>query len=282
MAYKHISNQAAFNTREINISTNIVSCYMTHTNPFYRNMRASYTEPLTPQNDFIGYIHTLDGEGTIHLTDGDYTFHKNDAMFFHHHTNKGFTNDNTNWNFFVIYFKLNNLSVPLNVMWNFPPFANETGTIKEIHYLVNANSYLNICKANTLLQKLIIEVMSYTGGVNTNNKSPYYECMENLERYIHQNIHLNLQIKDLADRCSFSINHFRNIFMQHFKTSPKNYIIKEKLKRAAFLLDDTTLSIATISDELSFSSPAYFTSCFKKYYKVTPLSFRTKSSNITH
>ncbi|MBQ7348375.1 MAG: helix-turn-helix transcriptional regulator [Clostridia bacterium] len=274
MVYKHVYNHLGLNTREINISTNIVSCYMTHTSPYYRNLRTSYNLPLTLENDFIGYIHTLSGEGTIHLADGDVVFHANDAMFFHHQQNKGFTNENSNWEFVVVYFRISNLSIPLNVKWNFSPLSGEIDTFKEMHYLINSNNYLNVCKANTLLQGLIIDVLAYTG--TTAENTPYDESMQFIEKYIHQNINENLQVKDLAALCSFSNNHFCNIFKQHFKISPKNYIIKEKLKKAAFLLNDTTLSIANISEELSFYSPAYFTSCFKKYYKATPSEFRAK------
>lgn len=275
MAYKHIYNHMGVNTREVNISTNIVSCYMTHTSPYYRNPRINYDKPLTTEQDFFGFIHTLKGEGTVHLVEGDFVFRENDAMFFHHHHNKGFSCEDSDWEFIAVYFRINNLTIPLNVKWTFAPLPGELEVAKEIHYLVNSNNYLNVCKANTLVQGLIIDVLYHT-GVSFNHSTPYDEIMHNVEKYIHQNINQNLQVKDLAALCAFSNNHFCNIFKQHFKTSPKTYIIKEKLKKAAYLLSDSALSIANISEELAFYSPAYFTSCFKKYYHLTPSEYRAK------
>ena len=47
-----------------------------------------------------------------------------------------------------------------------------------------------------------------------------------------------------------------------------------RLKRARQLLGDTNYIISEISDLTGFSNPKYFSTCFKKYYGITPTNFR--------
>lgn len=57
--------------------------------------------------------------------------------------------------------------------------------------------------------------------------------------------------------------------------TPNDFILNYRLKQAAILLrKESYLQIAEIADRLGFSSPRYFTRCFKAQYGMSPLAFR--------
>lgn len=62
--------------------------------------------------------------------------------------------------------------------------------------------------------------------------------------------------------------------------TPNEFILNIKLKKAAFLLiSDATLNVSDIAYRLGFSSPRYFSKCFKDLFEVAPLIFRKMRSN---
>ena len=56
--------------------------------------------------------------------------------------------------------------------------------------------------------------------------------------------------------------------------SPLDLIKRIRMEKACQLLRNTEYSIATISTMVGFSSPSYFTSCFKKQFGVLPGKFK--------
>lgn len=58
--------------------------------------------------------------------------------------------------------------------------------------------------------------------------------------------------------------------------TPNDYILHMKLNKSLILLSNHTLTIGEIAYQLGFSSPAYFSKCFKKQFGVTPAEYRKK------
>jgi len=57
-------------------------------------------------------------------------------------------------------------------------------------------------------------------------------------------------------------------------SSANNFIRTIRLKEAAKLLIDSTLTISEINFKTGFNDPKYFRECFVKMFGVTPLSYR--------
>ena len=54
---------------------------------------------------------------------------------------------------------------------------------------------------------------------------------------------------------------------------PNELIRIARLKKAASLLGSTDMTVAEITYEVGFSSPSYFTKCYKEYFGETPGDF---------
>ncbi len=95
----------------------------------------------------------------------------------------------------------------------------------------------------------------------------------------------NELISNNIDNHDYNINKFaddmcigRTIFYRRFKelmnTTPNEFILARRLGAAAKAIQrDKDITIAEIADNCGFSSPQYFSSCFKRHYGITPIKF---------
>ena len=58
--------------------------------------------------------------------------------------------------------------------------------------------------------------------------------------------------------------------------SPKQYLQKMKLEKAAMMLETTDMPVALISESLGFDDQHAFSKTFKKYWEISPRDFRQK------
>ena len=57
--------------------------------------------------------------------------------------------------------------------------------------------------------------------------------------------------------------------------TPNEFILTIRLKKGALMLrNNPELNITEISDRIGFSSPRYFSKCFKDIYHMSPLAYR--------
>lgn len=74
----------------------------------------------------------------------------------------------------------------------------------------------------------------------------------------------------------------RTIFYNRMKEAtgytPKDYLRRRRMKRAAELISTSTYTIAEISLMVGIDDPAYFSRCFKAQYGVPPSAWKTESA----
>ncbi len=112
----------------------------------------------------------------------------------------------------------------------------------------------------------IIEIRNYTSSRGVNR------CLQ----YIKNHIQDKITLEDLAAYCNLSKRTITRNFSEYFHMPAAEYILQLKLKEAAFLLTNSTLSLVEISNQLSFSSQSHFSVAFKKRYNYTPQQYRIK------
>ncbi len=92
--------------------------------------------------------------------------------------------------------------------------------------------------------------------------------------------HLSIPIFEAAD-FALEIGMSRAQLYRKIKSitgySVKEYIRITRLKKAAGMLINSMMNISEVAYEAGFSSVPYFSSSFKKYFKVTPREFITNS-----
>ena len=81
-------------------------------------------------------------------------------------------------------------------------------------------------------------------------------------------------IEYLSQYCGISSSLFKRSFKEVTGYTSYNFFIENKLFKAKELLEESDLSIATISNELNFSNPSYFSIMFKKKFGMLPKYYR--------
>ena len=89
-----------------------------------------------------------------------------------------------------------------------------------------------------------------------------------------QNIYSNLSIDELARLCHLSPSSFKRKFQESFNTSPKKYISKKKIEKAASLLKTADSRVSDIAYDVGFDSLATFSRNFIAIYGKSPSAYR--------
>jgi AraC family transcriptional regulator len=106
----------------------------------------------------------------------------------------------------------------------------------------------------------------------------YLQRIRKVLAYIQENLSEDLSLEMLSGLAFFSPFHFQKIFSLYVGESPKQYIMRLRLERIAHYLKlYPELSINEASFQCGFSSPSTFIRAFKKYYSITPETFRNLS-----
>ncbi|MNY09524.1 Regulatory protein PchR [compost metagenome] len=128
-------------------------------------------------------------------------------------------------------------------------------------YLLISN-YLNQMFDNDIIQK-----------VNMDDLLRIIEVQNTLLNNIHEPFP---SIKTISDKANMSETKFKKLFKKITGTTPNNFYMSNKLKRAKELLEDKTTTITQVCDELNFTNYSYFIFKFREYFGISPNSFLKK------
>jgi AraC-like DNA-binding protein len=101
-----------------------------------------------------------------------------------------------------------------------------------------------------------------------------FRSLESALTYLHQNIHQELSLSEMAEQSGLSISHFSYLFKQQTGYSPMDYFIHLKMQRACTMLSLTQKTVHEIAYEVGYSDPYYFSRIFKKVVGVSPRAYR--------
>ena len=79
-----------------------------------------------------------------------------------------------------------------------------------------------------------------------------------------------LSIEDYAYLTGRSESTFRREFKARFGISPRQWIIRKRLKKAHELLESTDWEVAQVAETVGYDNVSHFISAFKKEYQRTP------------
>jgi AraC-like DNA-binding protein len=102
---------------------------------------------------------------------------------------------------------------------------------------------------------------------------PYLDIQKAVD-HIKKNFSQPLTVPQLAALVGFSVRHFERKFQAVFQTTPRTYLLKVRLLRAAELLSNTSQSITEIALGTGFYDHSSFTRQFRRHMQLTPNAYR--------
>lgn len=113
-------------------------------------------------------------------------------------------------------------------------------------------------------------------SVQNRSINRHRELIANVDRYIVENIGVEITLNSVADAMKISPNYLSKIFKDERGVSFSNFLSDKKLERAEELLVTTKKSVSEIVKIVGYANEAYFTKLFKKKYGDTPGSYRKR------
>lgn len=139
--------------------------------------------------------------------------------------------------------------------------------------------------AQLLLQlwRLLYENMGITGNMPAPQTSVRTQAqLQIMLQYIHKNYPCQISLDDIAETVMLSKSSVLNIFQKNIHTSPINYLVNYRLKRAAKLLTTTQESVSAIARKTGFDNVGYFCRKFKEVFQATPGEYRKADRGVIH
>lgn len=135
------------------------------------------------------------------------------------------------------------------------------------------------------LQNVVNEILLlYFKGLkqmNGNSTEVYNKDEEKLRQiaaYINKKYNKPITIEVLAEMATMNITSLERKFRKLFGSTPKEYLLSCRMKEAARLLKESSLSASEISYQVGFTTAKHFSETFKRYYYCSPLQYRNKES----
>lgn len=101
--------------------------------------------------------------------------------------------------------------------------------------------------------------------------------VEEICKYMKENLEENETAEDLARRFNFSVNYLSHIFKVHTGTTILNYRNSQRLIKAKLLLKGCDSKIIDIAASCGFENPSYFTEVFTRETGIPPTEYRKKN-----
>lgn len=130
---------------------------------------------------------------------------------------------------------------------------------------------VTIAESEQLEHDMLLQFIHF---LRNNNLSRYSPPVGKTIAYINQNIHHKMNLQNIAENVHVHPNYLSNIFKKEVGMSITGFIEKQRLEAIRLFLTETSLSLTDIAFTFEFSSAAYFSSYFKKYFGVSPLKYR--------
>ncbi|MBQ8868388.1 MAG: AraC family transcriptional regulator [Oscillospiraceae bacterium] len=110
--------------------------------------------------------------------------------------------------------------------------------------------------------------------ISDNGAKTSIDYVEEAARLIDYNYDKNITVENIAERLFINKSYLSRLFKSKKGITPKEYLIKKRLDRAADLLINSTVSVNTIAISVGLSDPLYFSRIFKKHTGLSPSQYR--------
>ena len=112
------------------------------------------------------------------------------------------------------------------------------------------------------------------GESGRNGKSPK-DLTRQVEEYIQKHLRESeLMVSDIADSMYLNKDYLNRVFKKERGISISQYLIQERMKLAAVLLEDGKSNVNTVAEQVGYHNYPYFASSFKRYYHCTPSQYQ--------
>ncbi|AXT30518.1 helix-turn-helix domain-containing protein [Pseudoalteromonas tunicata] len=106
------------------------------------------------------------------------------------------------------------------------------------------------------------------------------KLIEKTECYLKENLANNINLDVLTRNVGTNRNKLNNLFKFYHGISVFDWLREQRMKKAAELLDKTSLNIMQISERVGYPDSNNFSTAFKRFYQLSPRQYRQKEKEM--
>ncbi len=126
-------------------------------------------------------------------------------------------------------------------------------------------------ETETMLQQMVLDYCAYARRFSLTG---YSSTVQQILNHINLNISEPHTLKSLAALCHISPSYLSALFKQETGMTLIDYINTQRVKRGAYLLENTDRLVADIAEEMGILDVNYFAKIFKRTFGMTPTRYR--------
>ena len=162
---------------------------------------------------------------------------------------------------------------------NFPCVINinnkkTTALFKDFAKKFTTTSPCDILSVKAIAFSLLSEYLTLSGVLDFASYPKQNTALKLATKYVDEHLNEPITINDLANVCHLHPTHFIRFFKSKMGQTPQSYVNYKRMELAKKLITETDLSISDIAEKTGFYDSMYFSKCFKKYYSVSPRTYR--------
>ena len=105
--------------------------------------------------------------------------------------------------------------------------------------------------------------------------------LQRVKEYVQAHLSLDLSLDALAQQAGFSPYHFARLFRQTTGESPHQFVLRQRIEQAQYLLEQPNIPLAQVALATGFAHQSHLTRHFKRHLGLTPSAYRRECSSRT-
>ena len=156
-------------------------------------------------------------------------------------------------------------------------------TAMEAHVDIESSFHLNqiyltklsaAWRSEELYETCMAMIVDFSTLIKKRSYAQYPSWIRHSINYIFDHLHSAITLQEIADHVHMSATYISVQFKKQMELSLMDFIARQKVEEAKYLLEFSEMSLTDISLTLGYSSPSYFTRSFKKVMMISPLEYR--------
>ena len=167
--------------------------------------------------------------------------------------------------------------------------VTDNGSIKNLFPLLVDEFYIQDQESNVMIHfyfcQILVQLYRMLYGksgekMNRLNTSAPNMAVYRALRYIDREYPHLTQTRQVAQALSYSEYYLCHIFRENMGMTLKEYLMQKKIKVAAELLENSSMPVTEIAEQLSFSSLHTFSIAFKRHTQLSPSQYRERFKEV--
>lgn len=167
--------------------------------------------------------------------------------------------------------------------------VTDGGSVKNLFPLLVDEFYIRDQQSDAMIHfyfcQILIQLYRLLCGASREKMSRLNTSASNVAvcqalRHIDREYPRLTQTRQVAQALSYSEFYLCHIFRESMGMTLKEYLMQKKIKMAAELLENSSMTISEIAEQLSFSSPHTFSVAFKRHMELSPSQYRERFKEV--